>query len=562
MKINFKSLATRQGLTYILLAGCIQLFSTSCSKNESKEQVILPENMEALAVSVLGITEGQEIDLAKKASATKSNAENVNEIKEYNGFDAITSIAEDVSSNTKFIQAEANGATGNGSVKALAMVTGVKYRLLLYSVKNGVETFWRSKEMRSGSTMDTISIVKGGTYKYYAYSYNSSSTMPDATDRTTPTISTGENEDFLYASGTLNTATTGNNTLGLSFARKTIRLSVEFDARGMFTDEIQALTMTVTKGTEPVLQKGVFDIKQGRLVANSTEYYNPTFTLADFVNVEEGFNDRKVVFLYTVVAGVETFDANLKSLRIKLHDNTAVSHDFPAANSKFTFNIPTDNRALGYKYKAKVDLIESAVVVNAAGVANTRWARGNLHYLGASARSNYRFRTQNHGKFTSWDHDYFRFKDSKPGGITLPLTGDLLNSTDGIDPCTLAYPRNTWKTPTTAQWQALAAVTTGRTISTGNHVEYAGVATNAGSPYPSKNLRIGANGWERKGGTGLLYYDEPEEGFYWGFTSDDRMGFHTQRSNIEVRSFGFWGNIAGSLLPNRNHFASIRCVRR
>lgn len=555
------------GRIVFFTAFCLSLHGvSSCSKSEPSPDPVNPEDLTKLTVQVLGIVDLEEVELAIKPTASTgvgraatedTRTEDAGTFESYDGFDAITSVAQSAVQKKKVVVSAGSIAVKSGtSLMAAAMGNGIKYRLLLYSTKTGSEVFWKSVELSSaGAIGQTVDVVKGESYKWYAFSYNTTASIPDV-DPNNPVIAAGNN-DLLYASGavTVTGAGTVNKPLAISFVHKMAQIVVEFDARGMFTDNITALGMTFGGN---MLKTANMTIKTGAMSA-PVAYSPAAIDISKFVNVETNYNDRKKAYFYTAETGTMTnMKVFLNNLTITIENGT--SRVFPAMSKEFNFaSVPA---VVGKSYTAKIDLIESPVIVNATGLTNVKWGRANLFHKGDGQRNPYRFRMQNSGVYNSTNQDLFRFLEALPGNAAIIFFGGFITNYTQVDPCGLVHPVNTWRTPTRAEYTALSAVTTGRTFSGSDYVQYTGAASNVGSPYPNKDLRFDRHGWHQKGMSGIIYYPwvfTPRDGFYWSSTPNYRFEVtgtsnpSTSVGESYVLGFGF------SSTPN--NWGSVRCVR-
>lgn len=535
----------------------------SCSKSETAVEAVNPADLSKIAVNVLGINDLDEVSTAIMPVASKSplrtDVATVGKFEAHNSFDALISVAETQATKNRVLLKEASlSSIKKAPLMAVAMASGIKYRLMLYSVVGTTETFWKSVELTSaGTTGQMVDVMKGTNYKWYAFSYNTNAPVPDL-DHNNPVIASGNN-DLLYASGTVivSGAGTVNKPLNITFAHKTGQVVVEFDARGMFTDNLKAISMTF--GPNQLFTSDL-NIKSGAM-STPVAYSPAAIDISTFVNVEPSFSDRKKAYFYTSKTG------NITDMKVNLHSFTIVLEDvtdrnFTGVNREFKFaSVPA---AAAKSYTAKIDLIESPVIVTATSLATVKWGRANLFYKGDGQRNPYRFRIQNSGVHNSTSADFFRYLDSKPGNAAIPIFGSVLNNRDGIDPCGLVYPAGIWRTPTRAEYDNLNNMTTGRTFVAADHVEYTGLASNVGAPYLNKNLRLERNGWHQKDFSGIFYIPfvtAPREGYYWSSTANylfNIAGTTSANGNTDVKQTREWPT---SFLYTGHNWASVRCVR-
>ena len=376
----------------------------------------------------------------KNAFSNKLDGLQVQKMYEtHDGFESTSSFTIDAKEKIK----SASAAIGSEPSR---LEEGVTYRLLVYHVndQNEQEFFDKMDYVTRRNEPDgpIISANLGDKIKWYIYSYNDKETIPEIEDLDNPIVPMGINRDFVYASGEVE-ITEDLNPMEVILQRKTALIAVEIDARGLFTDEIRSMTFSLPAN---ILKTSNFDIKGGINVAESViGLPQQTIPLSSFTNIDEGYNDRKLVYLHTAVPEVwNNFSFSLQNLSILL-DNSAV-RSFPTTVFAIAkqFNIEP-----GKRYRAKMDLIESALTFG--GVS---WARENL-YRTQGTRNPYRFYHEN--KQTDDFRSYFSFKGHIPGKWGSTVIGEQR------DPCTLVYPANRWMQPTKASFLNLTRTSTNLT---------------------------------------------------------------------------------------------------
>ncbi|PVH25845.1 hypothetical protein [Sphingobacterium corticibacter] len=601
----------RMGACFILLS----YFITSCERNAGREDLQDP-NASLMVVEAM-VDDTENVDLTSPINAMgsignssqSSNRHDVNELAnkstfvEGDDFDAITSI----SNNWKKSVGEGSNelASGGGiSRAATPMTPGFKYRLVLYKLVGSTQTYWRQKQLTSSTstvtdTTQQIEVVRGDTYRWYAYSYNNATDIPVlANPGANPQINMGNNSDFLYANGTISIPATGaaNTPLNINFLHQVGRLAVEIDARGMFADNITQLDVTLggLPGASAPLTNGTFGLVSGQVT--STAPYTPSATLAvgNFQNVDAGFNDRKAIYFHSATPATlsNNLAVTLNNVTITMTDGTT-TRAFTGLNRVFNLTVPS-SLAAGRTHNAKIDLVESPLIVNnGLGTTPVRWARTNL-YLHPSARNRYRF----HATYAHTDmrSSYWPFRANTP----------TMFGVDG-DPCTLVHPTSrpgdglsVWRQATVADFNTLG-VSPGVFGPTGpsqnvvynpngglGYYEYP--ATGTGAPqYVSSNLRFNMNGFANAVNvvSGLISI---EIGNRVGYGTEARIWTHDQFVAIppivSLGAYGFraarvpasgltaaYNSINPSLLEVLNlsllggglldsSFQNVRCVRR
>lgn len=564
MNTNIHTKIARIATAILLVSGLA--FFTGCSKTENKE-AISPENTTSLRVNVLGSTDLADEEVLSKGAklANVQQAGTVaapikGELEEYKSFDAIVTVQEHASRARKLESASQKGRT-NARLAAVIMPPGIQYRVLIY--QNGV--FLTSKLATSGTALD-IEVAKGATYTWIAYSYNKDNTvtLPDVASTSAPTIPTGENNDLLYASGSITIPTTAGiivTPLDITFAHKLRRIGIELNTEGMFAD----LTAAQITFVGNYFKKGNLDLLTGNLTGASQAYSATPVRTTYEQAPGHGFNDRNVFYFYTTdPAAINNVQLTISSFSIKL-DNGSI-RTFSTPTTFTPFNIPAIS-ALGKSQTAKVDLIESPITV-----AGIRWARANLYYHPTDTHNPYRFHHMN--TQTKMRNSYWPWHAAKPD-----------ENVGTADPCKLVYPANTWKTPTPAQLTTLLNTTPTYKTSAPRNISYAG--TGASAPYPNGNtLTFPLNG----NGAGLsllgiqlLPFSTPEYGTHVHLWSDDPtinvlnllgvgVDYYSGRNEYSLFAERQSTAMASTLITNINvpllninvlsaGYKNIRCVR-
>lgn len=127
-------------------------------------------------------------------------------------------------------------STGNLNNNIIAatqpMPVGYTYRILIYDKATGL--LWKTVQATSGTPV-SLDAVKGGTYTWYAYSYNNNETIPEPANTANPAIDTAIDKDLLYATGEVVVAKTPQNqqdtyNVAITFQHKVAQVSVKVDA--------------------------------------------------------------------------------------------------------------------------------------------------------------------------------------------------------------------------------------------------------------------------------------------------------------------------------------------
>lgn len=449
----------------------------SCSKNKNPETTISPIRGTLTITAFVQETEDINPTNDKFASTANKSFERRN-IIQFKEFDAIQYIGPSDEINNSL----SKKITHTTLQAATPIASGKKYMLYLFKKLNnqGGKEYVTHKEMTVRTSIDniptnenvTIEVSIGTTYLWYAYTTNDNSTLPIASHTAnTLIINDIGNKGIFYDAGEISISNQGNTPLNISFKQKMARISLEFDARGMFTDRIQKLRVNINNGSSQAIKtrKGKFDLINNQffdvvesdipqlLLDNLSPEIpsNRAFQSFDPIPTSPGsfYDDRKIAYIYTTPGtAIPIFNANLTELTI-LTDNES-NRAFTGMNSNFQFqNVQLQE---GRNYRLKVDLIESAIpwsgkeytilplVEVPVAVANStrivKWARTNLYYKGDNTRNPFRF--HHTYKNTYADNTYFAFMAAKPNTYPTIISNEL----QGKDPCKDVHPTNTWRT--------------------------------------------------------------------------------------------------------------------
>ena len=394
------------------------------------------KNQVKVSISLKGV---QNVELSKNAFVnTIDGLQMLRTHEMHDGFESISTFqATSMHKTDKYAATEPpTGTTRLGE--------GIKYRLIIYKLNEELEEeFYTFVDFVSQGEGGQVIAYEGDILVWYAYSYNTDEDIVDIDDFDHPVVDMGVNKDFLYAKGQLEIVE-GYNALVIILQRKTAQIGIEIDARGLFTDEIRNMTLVLPAN---IIKSAHYDIREDERTTAVISLPQQTIPLASFENVDEGYNDRKVVYLYTAVPEVwNNLSFTLQNLAILLDDNSS-TRSYPT--SSFTIAKEFDIE-VGKRYRGKLDLIESALTFG--GVS---WARENLYRM-TSGRNPYRFYHEN--KQTDDYRSYFSFKGHIPGKWGSTVIGGQK------DPCALVYPANRWMQPTKSSFANLTRISNGVSI--------------------------------------------------------------------------------------------------
>lgn len=481
--------------------------------------------------------------LRAAAARTKSEILEVQQVTE-GEFDAIASLEESRSGTALSTTNVANKARAGGGLKAETMPSGRRYRVLIY---DNNDVYQGTIDATSGTQLTTpFPVFQRTTYKWYAYSYNTTTQVPVPSSTSSPTVAATQGmTDLLYAAGTITTVA-GSNKIDIEFERKLAVIKVRLDARGMFSP-INSVTGTYSTATTGAVRgAGVLNLKTGAY-QSTTASSSSSLT---WVNESTATGDSvKMAYIYTTgTSPINGITIALSNIQLKLDNNQNTTRTFTNRNFAFTTAFtPT----LGNRYTVNISLLESAVTVG-----NIQWARANLYHR--SADNGYRFRQQSSNIYnTATDPatsgEYWNWRAATPGPSV---------ATNVTDPCAFVFPAGTWRMPTNTELQTLSNVTTNRSWGTTDNplVRYVAWTNGANNEYGINWTSWISFGYRNQNANTITGYTAGSNynGYWWSSTP----GTTTTANYFRVQYTGTSsGTIAASLTMARNIGMNIRCVR-
>lgn len=450
---------------------------------------------------------------------------------------------------TKTSGQKAGYARANSFVAA-AMPNGNRYRVLIY---DNSDNYVGSIDATSGTGFTPgFPVFQNTTYKWYAYSYNTTTQVPLPENTANPTITTPAGiSALLYDSGTLTTVA-GSNRINITFEHKLASIALVLDARGMFAT---INSITASNATAGNLRGGTLNLRTGQY--DNTTPNGAATTLSNWTNLATATGDSvKVAYFYTAgTTEIQNFGVALSNFVVNLDDGT--TRTFTNRSYTFPQSFTPD---LGNRYTATVRLIESAITV-----AGARWARTNLYYRAAD--QGYRFRNKPNNIYNTTTNvaatgEYFNF------GAVTNATGA---TTAQRDICRLARPYGTWRLPTSAEQIALSQViaTTGsprRVFAQQTDARYGGYIITGSSEYGQNLIAFLGLGRRAQNANTITNYAQSANtsGFFWSssFTtgSTNARYMRVDINGTSANSFST-SNVTADLSENMTFGMNIRCVR-
>jgi len=406
------------------------LCSISCKKSTVEEQITTNS---IVKFSVSGIRE-----LLPQSSS--SNAKGIiskptYEHKEFNTFETLSYFdpSGNESSNLKNLRA------------STTMAPGVRYRVELFEVDGSVEKHWRTLNLQANSMVtlaDTVGVVYGKRYRWYAYSYNTNEniTIPEKSLN----VSMGNNKDFLYATNEITINQKGNSEISIVFQRKTARLTIDVDTRGANANSITNLQVEFPTG---IIKSGVFNIQNQTV--SVTDVNSSLLTLSHASFEDEGGSYRKVAYLYSASPitriGVNALSVEIPSIAFNVTNGlSGTTNSYSETLSDIPFNFSDVNVPIAASGSLKFDFLSRGIAFN-----GINWAPANLYMHDASSTHRYRFYP--HNNQTTDYRTFFSFGGIEP--IKYTGVGGVRNTV--YDVCGMVFPKDRWRTPQAADFNGM-----------------------------------------------------------------------------------------------------------
>lgn len=408
--------------TYLLLLS--YMFFIACKREDNS-----PSTGEAVGVeiSVSGINntlfQTASSQPTTKASAKSSASNTAEHIEKFDNFSWSLTAGEDE------IASPATKATASPSKKAVSMQTGKKYRILFYEVNGANEIFRASEEITASSSRYLMKLAPNITYKWYAYSYDDTGSIPLPTNTSDPQIETRIDAPFLFDQGTVTTSPAAEHRVDIEFEHQITKVEVKVDALQVYANNFVSLAANFV---QLPLSTSAFSLKGGTLnptILSSTDYNGSVLFANDgSLAIQKSTN---VLYTSTVLSHIDVkfteITINKSGTNVELVNSSAPK---TAAVGGFGPEVNKLKRAVIYlKYKGGV-------------IQNGEWAQGILYYDPTDPANPYKI---SEPFMVGQTHDcnyYWNWNSLLPRSITKDA-----NPNPG-DPCGEVLPKGTWRTPT------------------------------------------------------------------------------------------------------------------
>lgn len=436
--------------TIFTITVCLYMIVASCKR----ETEVISNKENEISFFASHIMEEENGDISKSASINNSSDytnvvgnQGVSEIIDYdNDQDFIiegTSLSVNNAPAINDNQGENNAKIQNGKFAATTPVAnGIKYRLLIYRINNGQEVFVESPEITTSTTRYKTILYAGVTYKYYAYSYNQTSSVPLPSNTNNPQIPNKSDAPLLVATGQFTVGTSDNN-IRLVFQHKTSKMQIKVDTRGIFANNITALDLTIVRATSTVRN---YNLRTGAYDSNVLSTNNFTNVPATFVNDGSPSVRLSTNAMYTSEAA-PTINTRINNLTVTVSSSSRnLINPTAPANANFT----TFPNNVGTIKQALISVKNTEAVLPPGS-----WAGGNLYYDAAETDPRFKYKfgrsetaatVHNCNYYFNWNTLLPRSEAQTTSEVTAYGTGD---------PCRLVYPAGTWRTPSYTDFYSL-----------------------------------------------------------------------------------------------------------
>ncbi|OPB85154.1 hypothetical protein BAZ10_01975 [Elizabethkingia occulta] len=298
------------------------------------------------------------------------------------------------------------------------MTTTYTYRILIYD--NNTGELWNTVQATVGTEI-RLDVAKGGSYTWYAYSYNDTSNIPAPANTANPTIDTAIDKDLLYATGSINIPVTPSGQyqaypVNILFNHKVAQVKVRIDA----TVLAQYATINGIKASfveNNYIKTGTFDIKGNSMGNLQVVPTTDIFTTTSPTNIWEAvYYTADPVSLASYKINITDLPVTFKDVDASMANRNLATYNGngPAVTPTFTFNFtgPTAGQTL-------------------LGVANLKYTptlKRIVHYSGGSAAVGYASQSGTGWKFLQSDYNFGTSANSLVN-VAKPWPGTTASST-------------------------------------------------------------------------------------------------------------------------------------
>ncbi|MCL7986346.1 hypothetical protein M8998_00165 [Sphingobacterium sp. lm-10] len=291
------------------------------------------------------------------------------------------------------------------------MQQGVKFWIALYNTTT--KRYEHSVQGTSGTPL-SLAIVRDQEYEWWAYSYNSTESIPEVNPEN-PIIETTTDKPLLYAKGKINFSNSGDNRLAILFINQLKQIRIDVDTRGLFGDMETANVSFL----DDYIKTAEFNLYDGQLSADLHTQKIDQVVWKD--NPETG--REKYTTYYTSDFSQDSYSIIMRDLIVKVSNQNSVNltNDLPNGGQA-TFSFQTNGQGVLHQAKLrlrKIFPIQKILHVEDDGLG---WAWGYTGYNPATACGGFLRSTSNFSETSP----YLRVKGFDHERI-LPSANNLAN---------------------------------------------------------------------------------------------------------------------------------------
>ncbi len=447
----FKKINMMRKLAYLILASSVSLGGVSCQKDAESHEIIVDKGV-VLNVSVAGI----ETNIKTKSGQsniippthTQAVTSDMFAVINYNSVD-----------NAPLFKSESDPRPTHKpmSINTTYAVLVYKYTQL-GDVKSNVELVAWSNGLVGSATPITLPSIDQSANVYYemvAYSYNDLSEQGLPIQNTlsermgtpySPEIRIPEDRDFLtYRRKILGADLVRNKDFSILFVPVSAKLNIRLDA-GTITSALHQAAGHVTIGSG--INKYAMSLFSGNVIETTrTEEEKIIQTFSFDVETNPLESVEVPIYFYKSIQGkAEDLGLVLNMTRLKIAENgkpTAVKVDYASNSNPYKYAIKDE------LLKNKMESEANIYFQNGFLDGTVLWAYGNLYYDSTKDVHKYRIRANARDGRAQKESDYWRF-----GGL-IPTEAWEDTAVEPKDPCKEILPKNTWRSPSIAEFTAL-----------------------------------------------------------------------------------------------------------
>lgn len=246
----------------LVISGALLL--TRCTTTDDNFHIEISSKTAKLEVTISGIKNNTQLGTSASKIRNYGHTENGNILGKNNtkigSFNATMTMEEDSSFDNKLFSSASAGMLS--TTTNYPMVSGHRYRFMLYEIKDGAAIFKELKDGTAGIPL-TFEVESSKTYKWISYSYNTNELITDVIDPVAPTIPTTVDKDLLYGSGEI-TINDQKPSVPIVFRHMLARLKLQLDSTEFIGDILSAgLSVRINDYTE--LGIGTLNLSDGSI---------------------------------------------------------------------------------------------------------------------------------------------------------------------------------------------------------------------------------------------------------------------------------------------------------